>query len=165
MWAAIALAATIVVASLVEAITGSVAEAPTRIANALLVGLAPPAVVISVIRNLRDKQTVTVEAVLGVVSVYILVGMLFAFVYGVINQVGGAPFFDQGGSATVARCLYFSFTTLTTTGYGDLTARTNLGHTLSVSEALLGQIYLVTVVSLLVGNLGRRPVVRRPGAG
>jgi len=44
---------------------------------------------------------------------------------------------------------------LTTVGYGDLTARTDLGHTLAVFEALIGQIYLVTVVSLIVSNLGR----------
>jgi hypothetical protein len=56
----------------------------------------------------------------------------------------------------VSECLYFSFTTLTTVGYGDLTARTDLGHTLAVFEALIGQIYLVTVVSLIVGNLRRR---------
>jgi len=53
------------------------------------------------------------------------------------------------------QCLYFSFATLSTVGYGDLTARSNLGHTLAISEALLGQIYLVTIVSLLVANLGR----------
>jgi hypothetical protein len=41
-------------------------------------------------------------------------------------------------------------------GYGDLTAKSNLGHTLSNAEALVGQIYLVTVVSLIVGNLGLR---------
>jgi hypothetical protein len=52
--------------------------------------------------------------------------------------------------------VYFSFTTLTTAGFGDLTARTDLGHTLTVFEALIGQIYLVTVVSLIVSNLGRR---------
>lgn len=151
--------------SLIEAIEGSVQQGPTRIVTALLVGLAPPAVIVSVVRNLRSKETVTIEAVLGVISVYILVGMLFAQVYGAIDRLGGAPFFDQGGAATVTRCLYFSFTTLTTTGYGDLTARTNLGHTLSVTEALLGQIYLVTIVSLLVGNLGRRPVRRQRAAG
>jgi len=64
-------------------------------------------------------------------------------------------FFAQQDSTTVAHCLYFSFTTLTTVGYGDLTAASNLGHTLSVTEALSGQIYLVTVVSVIVGNLGR----------
>jgi voltage-gated potassium channel Kch len=53
--------------------------------------------------------------------------------------------------------LYFSFATLTTVGYGDLVAATDLGRSLAVSEALIGQIYLVTVVALIVGNL-------RPGA-
>ena len=91
----------------------------------------------------------------GVLCVYILVGMFFGYVYGAIDHSGGHPFFAGDQSATVAHCLYFSFTSLTTVGYGDLTARTNLGHTLSVSEALLGQIYLVTVVSLIVANLGR----------
>jgi len=74
--------------------------------------------------------------------------------------VGGDPFFANGDTATTSRCLYFSFTTLTTVGYGDFVARSNLGHTLAVFEALLGQIYLVTVVSVLVSNLGRPA---RPG--
>ena len=51
--------------------------------------------------------------------------------------------------------IYFSFTTLTTTGYGDFTAGTSLGRMLAISEALVGQIYLVSVVALLVANLGR----------
>jgi hypothetical protein len=96
-----------------------------------------------------------------VLSVYLLIGMFFAFVYGAIDRLGGAPFFAQNVTANASRCLYFSFTTLTTVGYGDLTSRTNLGHTVSVSEALTGQIYLVTVVSLLVANLGRRRPARR----
>jgi hypothetical protein len=150
------------VASLIEASSGTLHEGPQRLANALLVVFAPPAVIVGVVRNLRARQRVTVVAVLGVISVYILVGMLFAQIYGALDHLGEAPFFDQGGPATIARCLYFSFTTLTTTGYGDLTARTNLGHTLSVTEALLGQIYLVTVVSLLVGNLRRDPGRRPP---
>jgi voltage-gated potassium channel Kch len=49
--------------------------------------------------------------------------------------------------------VYFSFATLTTVGYGDLTARTDLGRTLAVMEALLGQLHLVTVVSVGVANL------------
>ena len=82
-------------------------------------------------------------------------GGLFALVYGTIDRLAHG-FFVNGAPATPSNCLYFSFTTLTTVGYGDLTAKSNLGHTLSVSEALLGQIYLVTVVSVLVSNL-RRP--------
>jgi hypothetical protein len=84
-----------------------------------------------------------------------LVGMTFGFIYGAIDRFGAGPFFAEGHSATVSHCLYFSFTTLATVGYGDFVARTDLGHTLAVSEALIGQIYLVTVVSLIVSNLGR----------
>jgi hypothetical protein len=143
-----------VVFSIVEAASGHVDGAGTRIANLLLVVLAPPAIVVGVVRSLRARGQVTVEAVFGVLCLYILIGMFFAFLYGTIDRLGG-PFFAQDVSATVARCLYFSFTTMTTVGYGDLTAATNLGHTLAVSEALLGQIYLVTIVAVIVGNLSR----------
>lgn len=165
--AAVLIVIAVILASVGEAINGTVDGGATRLANALLVALAPPAIVVGVVRSLRAKQAVTIEAVLGVVSVYLLLGMFFAFVYGAIDQFGESSFFAGGQPATVARCLYYSFTTVTTVGYGDLTAGTNLGHTLSVSEALFGQIYLVTVVSLIVANLGRsRPVSKgmRPGS-
>src|SRR5438876_8314379 len=112
-----------------------------------MVALAPPAIMVGVLRSLRATQTVSLEAVFGVLCVYVLLGMLYAFVYGSIDHLGGeGSFFAGGEPATVSNCLYFSFTTLSTVGYGDFTARTHLGHTLSISEALLGQIYLVTIV-------------------
>ena len=163
VWIASVLVVACVVLSVVEAVSGNIDGGATRVANALLVVFAPPAVVTGVVRSLRAKQAVTLEAVFGVLCVYILLGMLYAFIYGSIDRFGGAPFFANGEAATVARCMYFSFTTLTTVGYGDFTARSNLGHTLSVSESLLGQIYLVTVVSLIVANLGRgRPAAEPP---
>ena len=161
MWGAVLIVAALILISIIEAANGNVSGGATRIANALLVALAPPAIILGVLRSLRARQAVTLEAVFGVLCVYILLGMFFASVYGTIDRFGGNPFFAGGQTATVARCLYFSFASLTTAGYGDFTARTNLGHTLSVSEALLGQIYLVTVVSLIVANLGRsRPAPR-----
>lgn len=149
------LGAAVLITSAIAAAKGSVDIGATRLANALLVALAPPVIIVGVIRSLRARQQVTLQAVLGVLCVYLLLGMFFAFTDGAIDRLGGNPFFAGGQPATVAHCLYFSFTTLTTVGYGDLTARTNLGHTLSVSEALLGQVYLVTVVSVIVANLGR----------
>lgn len=140
--------------SVAGAASGHVDSAAARLSNLLLVTLAPPALVMGIVRSLRARSQVTVEAVFGVLALYILLGMFFAFMYGAIARLSGT-FFAQPDPATVSRCLYFSFTTLTTVGYGDLTAATNLGHTLSVTEALSGQIYLVTVVSVIVGNLGR----------
>ena len=153
---AVALAVAGVTVSVLRAATGLIGDGEARVMNALLVLLGPPAVGLGVIRNLRAHRGVRVEAVMGVLSLYMLLGLLFAFIYSAIDRLGGDPFFGDGQEASVAHCLYFSFSTLTTAGFGDLTARTDLGHTLTVYEALIGQIYLVTVVSLIVSNLGRR---------
>jgi hypothetical protein len=90
----------------------------------------------------------------------ILIGLFFAQLYGAIDRAGGGHFFANGLKATPSDCVYFSFTTLSTIGYGDITASGNFGHTLSVTKGLIGQIYLVTIVSLFVGNLGRSRVER-----
>ena len=132
---------------------GTTVAGIAAIANGLLVAVAPPAVVIGVLRNLRATGTVTVTVVAGVLCLYMLVGLFFAFTYIAIQNLGGAPFFSNGATATSSRSVYFSFITMTTVGYGDFTARTNLGHTLAMSEALLGQIYLVTVVAAIVSRM------------
>jgi hypothetical protein len=146
----------------IPAAAGEASDKVARLADGLLVLVAPPAVVIGVLRGLRQSGAVTLQAVLGVLCVYMLMGMFCASLFGAIDRLGGQPFFAGGIAATTSNCLYFSFTTLTTVGYGDLTARTGLGHTLAVSEALVGQIYLVTVVALLVANLGRGRGGSRP---
>jgi len=135
---------------------GRTAIGIAAIANALLVMLAPPAVAIGLLRNLRTTGTVTVTVVAGVLCLYLLLGLFFAFIYTAIQNLGGAPFFANGAPATSDRSVYFSFVTLATVGYGDYTARTNFGHTLSVTEALFGQIYLVTVVAAIVYRLSPR---------
>jgi Ion channel len=152
-------AAVVVLAIVVGAVVASVAGKGTTVAgiaavaNGLMIALAPPAVVIGLVRNLRATGAVTVTVVAGVLCLYLLVGLFFAFAYVAVQNLGGAPFFANGDAATSSRSLYFSFVTMTTVGYGDFTARTNLGHTLAVTEALLGQIYLVTVVAAIVSRL------------
>ena len=145
-----------IVVSFLRATTDAFGEGEARAMNALVVVLGPPMVALGVLRSLRATGAVRLEAVTGVLSLYMMIGLFFAFVYGAIDHLGGDPFFTGGAPATVAHCVYFSFVTLATVGYGDLTAAGDLGHTLSVFEALIGQIYLVTVVSLIVSNLGRR---------
>ena len=157
---AVAVAVSIVAVSVVRAFGADIGEGAARAMNAALVSLAPPAVVIAVVRDLRSSGQVRLSAVMGVLSLYMLIGLSFAFSYGAIDRFGDDAFFADGNLATASNCIYFSFTTLTTVGYGDFVAATSLGHTLAVFEMLIGQIYLVTVVSLIVGNLGRP--ARRP---
>jgi hypothetical protein len=147
--------------ALVRALTGEVGDGAARAVNALVLVFGPPAVAVGVVRDLRASGEVRLDAVMGALALYLLLGMLFGMVYGVADHVGETAFFAGGQDATVSRCVYFSFSTLTTVGFGDLTAGTAPGRTMAVLEALIGQIYLVTIVSLIVTNLGRSPVQGR----
>ena len=162
--ASLGLAMLVVVVGMLRATIGGIGDGAARLCIAALLGLGPPAVAIGVMRDLRATGKVEVHAIAGVLALYLLLGMAFAFLYGAIDRLGSGDLFADGTDATVSRCLYFSFTTLTTVGYGDYVAASDLGHTLAIFEALLGQIYLVTVVSLLVSNLGRPTGARRPPA-
>ena len=150
----------VVGASLVVSIAALFASADTTTAtlyglNAVLVLTAPIAIARGALRRELDIQTV-----LSAICIYVLIGMLWAFVFGTISEVGSKPFFAQTAEATSADYLYYSYVTLTTVGYGDLTAIGGLGRAVSVLEALVGQLYLVTVVALVVSNLGRVGVRR-----
>ena len=122
-------------------------------AAATLSGLFALATAIVIARGVIARGEVNQESIVGAIGIYLLLGMLFTFVYSVLAAEGSGPFFAQGTDGTAAIRLYFSYTTLCTVGYGDYTAASDLGHTLAVSEALLGQLYLVTVVALLVGRV------------
>jgi len=121
-----------------------------------LLYLAAP---ISIVRHLLRRQTVDAETVLGAIAAYLMAGMFFAFLY---HAVGAAqtrpPFFGAQGPGTFSQDLFFSFTTLTTTGYGDLVPSTNPGQTFAVLEMLIGQLFLVTAVAKVVSAW-------RPGQG
>jgi Ion channel len=153
---AAALALVVLALSVVRAAVGGVGQGAALLMNMALVALGPPAVALGIVRDLRATGQVRLDAVMGVLCLYLLLGMFFAFTYAAIDELGGGPFFAGDQVATTSTCLYFSFATLTTVGFGDFVARADLGHTLAVLEALIGQIYLVTVVSLIVSNL-RRP--------
>jgi hypothetical protein len=132
----------------------------TAAAVALLyVLLTPPAIAVGVYKQFREEGGVTIHSMFGVLCLYLLIGLLFAVAFALIQEVSTTDFFTtkDGGRDDF---LYFSYSTLTTVGYGDLVARTNLGRSLAISEALLGQIYLVTVVALIIANL-RRPASAR----
>jgi len=137
--------------------SGEPGTAAAKIVALMLVAGTPVAIGVTLVRQVRTERAVTVRTMFGVLCIYLLIGMLFSFCFGAIDHVGSTPFFTNGAQHQ-SDFLYFSYATITTTGYGDLIAATNLGRSLAITEALIGQIYLVTVVALIVGNLrpGRR---------
>ena len=104
-------------------------------------------------RRLRLHAEIDMLTVLGAVCLYVLLGLTFAFEC--VGEFGSRPFFTAHEAGTRSDYTYFSFTTITTVGYGDLTAGGGIVRALAITEGLVGQIYLVTAVAALVGNLGR----------
>lgn len=119
-------------------VVGTIAE--------LVVGLA----------RMLQRRGVTIQAVSGALAVYLLLGLFFSLLVTASAHAGSGYYFAQGTDGSQSQHVYYAFTTMTTTGYGDLTPATSLGRAIAVVAMLLGQIYLVTVIAMLVGNLRRR---------
>ena len=141
--------ATIVLIGLVA--TGTAPRGFTDAANAIITAAIPVVIVQGVFRLLRERG-VTAQAVAGALAMYIALGLVFASIVGFVTHVSSTPYFAQHTSGTVGDRVYFSFTVLTTTGFGDFSAETPVGHAIAVIEMLTGQLYLVTVIGVLIGN-------------
>jgi hypothetical protein len=140
---------------------GRSGEGAGALLDAALVALAPIAIARSVVR----RHVIDVRTVLAALCIYVLVGMLWSYIYIAIGNLGSTGFFVQTANPTSADFLYFSFITQLTVGYGDLTAAGSVGRAGAVLEALFGQIYLVTIVALLVSRLVPRAPSDPPAAG
>jgi Ion channel len=125
------------------------------VVGALVVLVVPAVVAHGVFHGIRTRGRVTLQAAYGALCVYLLVGMLFAFCFGAVAVLQHGALFSNGTEGDLQDHLYFSFITITTVGYGDLAPAGDLARSLSILEALIGQLYLVTVVAVIVGNLGR----------
>jgi Ion channel len=147
-----------VIASLVTwVVHGDIPDAPSAVVNGLLVAVAPAVLGAALLRELRTGREVSLATLAGVLAIYLLIGMFFSFAYGVVQAVDSGALFAGVESVSRAEELYFSFVTLCTVGYGDFIPGAEAPRALAVGEMLIGQIYLVTIVALIVGNLGRRP--------
>ncbi len=103
-----------------------------------------------IVRRVLARPTVTLQSIYGALSAYIILGMMFAAFYAAMEHLSAAAFFADGQHADTQTFQYFSFTTLTTLGYGDFTAAGNAGRAIAVMEALTGQVFLATLVARLV---------------
>jgi hypothetical protein len=103
-----------------------------------------------IVRRVLARPTVTVQSIYGALSAYLIIGLMFAAFYAAVRTLGGTPFFADHQPANTQTFQYFSFTTLTTLGYGDFTAAGNNGRAIAVIEALTGQVFLATLVARLV---------------
>lgn len=118
------------------------------------------AMIAAIARRLGTHMRIAWSMLAGALCAYLLIGLLFSSAYMFMSATEGGSIFSQVQQATTVDTMYYSFITMTTVGYGDLTPVQDLPRMIAVTEALIGQIYLVTAVGLLVGNMGRERRVR-----
>src|SRR5512133_2120678 len=140
------LVVTAIVAILNLFISRDVADGVMAVLSGLLYVAAP----VIIIRRLVQRRTVDTQTLLGAIAAYLMAGMGFAFTYRALGALQAGPFFGTQGEGSFSQDLFFSFTTLTTTGYGNLVPDANPGQTLAVLEMLIGQLFLVTAVARVV---------------
>lgn len=122
----------------------------------ILIGVTLPAI----IRRTASHERITGDTVAAALSTYLLLGLLFSYVFAFIASVQTGPFFVQTEAASPFDFVYFSFVTLSTVGYGDFSPATHSGQAAAATEAIVGQVFLVTIVALVVTNIGRERKVR-----
>jgi hypothetical protein len=134
-------------------------EIGTGIAN-IWTGLVLLIASVMIVYRVLSFGTVTLQSIFGAFSAYLVIGLMFASFFAAIYHLSGDQFFAAGEKATTQTFQYFSFTTLTTLGYGDYTAAYSSGQAVAVLEALTGQIFLATLVARLVAAF-RSPADRQ----
>jgi hypothetical protein len=144
----------IAIGSVAVALVSAITEVPTPggvlpLLGAALAFLTP----IPIARRLLRQSTITFHTVAGALCLYLLAGLCLAHLFHAIDEIGG-PVFTQLADARLADTIYFSFVTLATLGYGDLTPAPDIARQLAILEAIGGQLYLVTVIAVLVSKLG-----------
>lgn len=127
-----------------------------NIASAIQILLLTVAM-LAVLGRVVSSAEVGSRTILGAISVYAVLGILFTFAYGMVDRIQGGPFFEGVAHPDGSDFIFFSYTTLTTTGYGNLVPGGQPGRMISGLEMMIGQIFLVTLVAGLVS-------LWRPGA-
>jgi len=135
----------------------SLAHVVTAAISVVLVVIAP----VAILSHLVRRMALSTETFLGAVCVYLLIAQLFSTLFVLTAIIAGQPFFVQTSHPSTIDFIHFSFVTMTTVGYGDLTSALSVGRMVAMIEAVFGQLYLITVVSLVVQNLGTKHQERR----
>jgi len=144
------IAAVTIVGSAVTFWTSLNGSRPATAAEDLWKALLLLLAAIMVVRRVLARPAVTLQSIYGALSAYLITGLMFASIYAALEHLGTSDFFAGSQPANTQTFQYFSFTTLTTLGYGDFTAAESGGRAIAVLEALTGQVFLATLVARLV---------------
>jgi len=150
-WTVLTVAAAVVVAVSAVGTVGHLLDVLLSGASLVAYFVAPLAIIAHLVR--RDR--IDGQALLAAIAAYLLVGMFFTFVYNFVGLLSTAPTFGPGESDSLTSQLFFSFTTLTTTGYGNIVPLGPGVQSIAIAEAITGQLFLVIAVARVVTGWSR----------
>lgn len=149
-WLVIAVLAVLIVAGTLLGFEGHILD----IALAALSMLTYIAAPLAIILDQAKRRIVDLQTLVAFVSAYLMVGMMFTFAYNLIALISQVPMFGEGTVDSLSSQLFFSFTTLTTTGYGNIVPVSAAVQSIAILEAITGQLFLVIGIARVV-NLRR----------
>lgn len=115
------------------------------------------AAAVAIIVDQRRRRLIDLQTLAGFVTAYVMVGMMFTFIFNLIALVSEVPTFGDGTVDSLSSQLFFSFTTLTTTGYGNIVPVSSAVQSLAILEAITGQLFLIIGVARIVNLRGAPP--------
>lgn len=145
-WVVLAAAGAATILAAVFGAAGRVLDIVFSTASMLALLVAPAAI----IAHQAKRRGFNLEALLATITAYVLVGLFFTFLFNLISLLTSAPMFGDGSEDSLSNQLFFSFTTLTTTGYGNIAPVTPLSQAVAVAEAITGQLFLITAVARIM---------------
>jgi len=146
-WLVIAMAALAILADFLDMLLQNAVTAWTsKIMILLFLGYA----VVAILFYLARKEEVTADMIMAGASEYVLIGVLWASLYSLIETIYPGSFSLAGAKMDRSGFLYFSFVTLTTTGYGDVLPVSVQARSLAILETITGQLFIAITVARLV---------------
>jgi voltage-gated potassium channel Kch len=132
---------------------GFIPSDTAQAARLLLLSVAQLAALLAILSMVTQHERVTLQTVMGGVAAYALIAFVMAALYHGFDLLTDDAFLN--GVVAVGDYTYFSFVTLTTVGYGDITAASDFAKRLVVVEAFVGQVFIITLVARLVSLWGK----------
>jgi hypothetical protein len=111
------------------------------------------ATIVLLLRYVFDREVLTADRLWGAAAAYLMVGVLWSFLYAIVDRTSPESFSIRGLTARMELIdlLYFSFATLTTTGFGDIVPLTRVARSAAIIESIIGQLFLAILIARLVG--------------
>ncbi len=105
------------------------------------------------LRYVFDREVLTADRLWGAAATYLMIGVLWSFLYAIVDRASPGAFAVRGSVAPMELMdlLYFSFSTVTTTGFGDIVPLTRLARVAAIIESIIGQLFLAILIARLVG--------------